>query len=70
MIYRCFLVYAKNRRVTLPPIDAPTPEDAAVMATKFLRSEATIEIWQGADRVLMRKRAALQRKKCLELLVS
>lgn len=70
MLYRCFLVYGKNRRVTLPPIDAASAEDAAVLATKFMRSEASIEIWQGTDLVLMRKRAALQRKKCLELLVS
>lgn len=70
MVYRCFLVYGKNRRVTLPPIDAATPEDAAVLATKFMRSEAAIEIWLGSDLVLLRKRAALQRKKCLELLVS
>ncbi|MCC6912196.1 MAG: hypothetical protein AB7H70_03965 [Rhodospirillaceae bacterium] len=56
--------------MTLPPIDAASAEDAAVFATKFMRSEAAIEIWQGADLVLLRKRAALQRKKCLELLVS
>ncbi len=69
-MYRCFLVYGKNRRVTLPPIDAASAEDAAVFATRFMRSEAAIEIWEGTDLVLMRKRAALQRKKCLELLVS
>ncbi len=56
--------------MTLPPIDAASAEDAAVFATKFMRSEAAIEIWQGADLILLRKRAALQRKKCLELLVS
>ncbi len=69
-MYRYFLVYGKNRRVTLPPIDAASAEDAAVFATRFMRSEAAIEIWEGTDLVLMRKRAALQRKKCLELLVS
>jgi hypothetical protein len=68
LVYRCFLVYGKNRRVTLPPIDAASAEDAALFATKFMRSEAAIEIWDGSDLVLMRKRAALQRKKCLELL--
>lgn len=68
MVYRCFLVYGKNRRVTLPPINAANAEDAALFATKFMRSEAAIEIWDGSDLVLMRKRAALQRKKCLELL--
>jgi hypothetical protein len=70
LVYRCCLIYGKGRRLTVPAIDAATAEDAAILATKFMPSEAAVEVWLGADLVLTRQSPVLHRKKGLEQLAS
>jgi hypothetical protein len=68
MLFRCCVVYPGNKRVTLNQINARSAEDAAQAAATSLSTEARIEVWSGADRVLVKTRSQLHRKRCLALL--
>lgn len=52
-MYRCRVVYAKNKSLTVPVTDARTAEDAARQAGQSLKKWLNIEVWHGCDRVFV-----------------
>ena len=52
-MYRCGVVYAKNKSLTVPISNATTAEEAALHAGQSLKKWLNIEVWQGCDRVFV-----------------
>jgi hypothetical protein len=53
-VYRCRVVYAHNKCLTLPVSNAKTAQEAAALAAQTLKQWLDIEVWQGCDRVFVR----------------
>ena len=53
-MYRCRVVYAHNKCLTLPVSNAKTAQEAAALAAQSLKQWLDIEVWQGSDRVFIR----------------
>lgn len=52
-MYRCRVVYAKNKCLTVPVTNATTAEEAARLAGESLKKWLNIEVWEGCDRVFV-----------------
>lgn len=52
-MYRCRVVYAKNKCLTVPVSNATTAEEAARLAGQSLKKWLNIEVWDGCDRVFV-----------------